>query len=586
MSRSCAWCMYTVPSGMRWETMARATTTPLRLTASIQSLSATPILSASFWLIQMPGPPRDRLSISRLSWYSEWMDHLLCGVRYRTAMPSSPLVPICGSPNRAAMFSGGRNTGRFSPSSVIQSWSRKKCCRPVRVCHGLSRSTLMVNGEYRRPPDSEPDHSGDVMTGVGAAWVSANVTCLPSCSAARSASWPAGALLQGVEALRWPGARWWCRTARGSPRTRARRAAGTAARRPAPPRTSPFLLAQVVDRPGQVERDALGRRAQRRGQRAERAELVGDRRVVALDDHQLRHRHARHRVALARLPVAHDARRGRHLVRGVVRERDRDDVLPDPEVRRRQRAERPGDLVERVEVGAGLPRRCDRRVERVHERVHVGAAQVVLLVPGGGRQHDVARTPWSTSSGSPASAAGRACRAGASSRQTTSRGRMLGRRLLRAQRGVGAQQVLEEVLVALARSCPAGSSARWSARAGSSPGRRGPRRRTAATPSCRAAGTYSRDRDARRRDVVGQRQAGCGRTWGSDGIQPSRADCASTSAVVMPGPRARPTSRPRARRRRTGRTGTGRCAGTSTRSGSCAAAGATSRARWRTGRTR
>jgi hypothetical protein len=60
--------------------------------------------------------------------------------------------------------------------------------RPVRVCHGLSRSTLMVKGEYRRPPDSDPDHSGDVMTGVGRDCVSANVTCLPSCSDDRSAS--------------------------------------------------------------------------------------------------------------------------------------------------------------------------------------------------------------------------------------------------------------------------------------------------------------------------------------------------------------------------------------------------------------
>ena len=61
--------------------------------------------------------------------------------------------------------------------------------RPVSVCQGFSRSTLMVNGEYRRPPDSEPDHSGEVITGVGAAWVSAKVICLPSCSAARSWSW-------------------------------------------------------------------------------------------------------------------------------------------------------------------------------------------------------------------------------------------------------------------------------------------------------------------------------------------------------------------------------------------------------------
>ena len=48
-----------------------------------------------------------------------------------------------------------------------------------------------------------------------------------------------------------------------------------------------------------------------------------------------------------------------------------------------------GDQAERVPVGARLPRRRDRRVERVHERVQVGRGEVVLLVPGGGRQHDV-----------------------------------------------------------------------------------------------------------------------------------------------------------------------------------------------------
>ena len=32
-------------------------------------------------LIHMVGPPRDSESMNRLSWYSEWIDHLLCGVR-------------------------------------------------------------------------------------------------------------------------------------------------------------------------------------------------------------------------------------------------------------------------------------------------------------------------------------------------------------------------------------------------------------------------------------------------------------------------------------------------------------------------
>ena len=70
-----------VPSGIRWDTIARAATTPLRLTASIQSLSSMPTLAASTSEIQMACPPRDSESMNRLSWYSEWIDHLLCGVR-------------------------------------------------------------------------------------------------------------------------------------------------------------------------------------------------------------------------------------------------------------------------------------------------------------------------------------------------------------------------------------------------------------------------------------------------------------------------------------------------------------------------
>lgn len=61
--RSLAWYMYTVPSGIRWVTTARAATTPLRLYASIHSLSLTPIFSASAVDIQITGPPRERASM-------------------------------------------------------------------------------------------------------------------------------------------------------------------------------------------------------------------------------------------------------------------------------------------------------------------------------------------------------------------------------------------------------------------------------------------------------------------------------------------------------------------------------------------
>ena len=65
--RSWAWCMNTVPSGMRWETTARADTVPLRFFASIHSLSRTPIFSASAGLIHTVWPPRPSVSMYGLS---------------------------------------------------------------------------------------------------------------------------------------------------------------------------------------------------------------------------------------------------------------------------------------------------------------------------------------------------------------------------------------------------------------------------------------------------------------------------------------------------------------------------------------
>jgi hypothetical protein len=51
--------------------------------------------------------------------------------------------------------------------------------------------------------------------------------------------------------------------------------------------------------------------------------------------------------------------------------------------------ERLGDRLVDLPVAARLPGRVHRRRERVDEGVHVGGVEVVLLVPGGRRQHDV-----------------------------------------------------------------------------------------------------------------------------------------------------------------------------------------------------
>ena len=64
---SCAWYIMHMPAGTRWLTTARAVSAPLTLNASIQSLSSMPAARASVSLIHTIGPPRDIVSISRLS---------------------------------------------------------------------------------------------------------------------------------------------------------------------------------------------------------------------------------------------------------------------------------------------------------------------------------------------------------------------------------------------------------------------------------------------------------------------------------------------------------------------------------------
>jgi hypothetical protein len=64
---SCAWYIRHMPSWTRWLTTARAVIAPFRLKSSIQSLSTMPTLFASVSEIHTIGPPRDSVSIRRLS---------------------------------------------------------------------------------------------------------------------------------------------------------------------------------------------------------------------------------------------------------------------------------------------------------------------------------------------------------------------------------------------------------------------------------------------------------------------------------------------------------------------------------------
>ena len=72
-----------------------------------------------------------------------------------------------------------------------------------------------------------------------------------------------------------------------------------------------------------------------------------------------------------------------------MQQRDRNDVLTDAEVLLSQAAELERQCLEGLVVGLCLPRRVNCRGERVQERVHIGRGDIVLLVPGSGRQNDI-----------------------------------------------------------------------------------------------------------------------------------------------------------------------------------------------------
>ena len=150
------------PAGMRCETTARQAITPLRLTISTQSLSATSIRAASSGASHTTGPPRNSSSIRRLSWNSEWIDHFECGVRAHdgtSAAPSASSSPVVARRQRAAAGrpAGPRRTRASTRDRGRSAGGRSACATGRRVD---------VDGERRVAPVrlSIPDHSGEVIT--------------------------------------------------------------------------------------------------------------------------------------------------------------------------------------------------------------------------------------------------------------------------------------------------------------------------------------------------------------------------------------------------------------------------------------
>ena len=146
--------------------------------------------------------------------------------------------------------------------------------------------------------------------------------------------------------------------------------------------------AEQVDLVLGIPRDALAAIAELVHEGPERRKPVVEVWVVAFDHRHHWHGLAREGVNLALLPVLHVQRLGK-FARRVVQDRHQHHVLLDAQHFRRHVGEFLRQALEDVPVTARIPGRVSSAGQRVNEGVHVGGVEVVLLVPGGGRQNDV-----------------------------------------------------------------------------------------------------------------------------------------------------------------------------------------------------
>ena len=152
--------------------------------------------------------------------------------------------------------------------------------------------------------------------------------------------------------------------------------------------TSPFSSPSCFTSCLRVPGDALATVADLVHQGAEGGEALVEVRVVALDDGDVRRRLAGDQIDLAALPVLHTEGL-RQLGRRVMHQGREHDFALDAEMAGADFAELLRESLVDLPVAARLPGRIDRRRQRMDEGVHVAGVEVVLLVPGRRRQHDV-----------------------------------------------------------------------------------------------------------------------------------------------------------------------------------------------------
>ena len=137
-----------------------------------------------------------------------------------------------------------------------------------------------------------------------------------------------------------------------------------------------------------VPREPLDRRPRLFDQRAQGREPAVEVRVVAFDHCDPGHGLARDRLTFALLPIAHLERLSQ-LGRRVVHERCEHHVLFLAQVALAKLGEFACEALEDLPVALGFPYGVHRAGQGMDEGVHVGRAEVVLLVPGRRRQDDV-----------------------------------------------------------------------------------------------------------------------------------------------------------------------------------------------------
>ncbi|MNM70498.1 hypothetical protein D3C81_821270 [compost metagenome] len=124
--------------------------------------------------------------------------------------------------------------------------------------------------------------------------------------------------------------------------------------------------------------------------RTQRDVLVINLRIIALDHGKARHRFAEDRLDLPAFPILHfPIRLGDFSHRIMSKRRGNQVFIYAWHMLLGHFGQDAGECPVNIPVGTRLPERIDRRVKRMHERVHVGRGEIHLLVPGCRRENDI-----------------------------------------------------------------------------------------------------------------------------------------------------------------------------------------------------